>query len=96
MVPEKEIPEIYCGDKLYRAIAERTGETPEAVKKTLTAFVEFTKEVVGQGDKVRFLQFGTFVNNHRIEQSFRHPQTGEIITVPASDRLSFKSTYRFD
>lgn len=96
MVPEKEIPEIFCGDKLYKVIAERTGLTQKDVKKTMQAFTEFTKEAVGRGDKVRFLNFGTFINHHRVEQTGRNPRTGETITLPASDRLYFKSTYRFD
>ena len=96
MVPEKEIPEIFCGDKLYKVVAERTGFTPEDVGKILQAFTSFTKEAIGQGDKVRILDFGTFVNYHRVEQRERNPKTGETITLPASDRLYFKSTYRFD
>lgn len=94
MVPQKETPKVYPVSAVTKAIADQTGLTQAQIKTTLDAFFEFTKKVVGEGDKVRILDFGTFQNKHRDEQSGRNPRTGEIITVPALDRLSFRSTHK--
>lgn len=96
MVPQKETPKVYPVSAVTKAIAEQTGLPQTQVKKTLEAFFEFTKKVVGEGDKVRVLDFGTFQNKHRDEQSGRNPRTGELVTVPALDRLSFRGTYRYE
>ena len=96
MVPQKETPKVYPVSAVTRAIAEETGLPQAQVKKTLEAFFAFTKKVVGEGDKVRVLDFGTFENRHRNEQSGHNPRTGEIITVPALDRLSFRGTYKYE
>lgn len=96
MVPQKETPKVYAGSLVIQAVAEETGLPQAQVKKTLNAFFAFTKKVVGEGDKVRILEFGTFQNKHRDEQSGRNPRTGEMITVPPLDRFSFRGTYKFE
>lgn len=80
---------------LQRRLQTKRGSRKPQIKTTLDAFFEFTKKVVGEGDKVRILDFGTFQNKHRDEQSGRNPRTGEIITFPALDRLSFRSTHKY-
>lgn len=95
MVPQKEAPKVYAGSAVVQAVAKETDLPSAEVKKTLDAFFAFTKKVVGEGDKVRILEFGTFQNKHRNEQTGRNPRTGEHVTVPALDRLAFHGTYKY-
>lgn len=95
MVPQKETPKVYAGSAVVQAVAKETGLPKDQVKKTLETFFAFTKKVVGEGDKVRILEFGTFQNKHRNEQTGRNPRTGETVTVPALDRLAFHGTYKY-
>ena len=96
MVAQNETLKIYAGDILVQAVAEEAGVPAEQVWKTLEAFVRLTKRVAGESGKVRILEFGTFYMKHRDEQTVLSPRTGEMVTVPALDRLGFRSTYKYE
>lgn len=96
MVVQNETLKIYAGDILVQAVAEEAKLPADQVQKTLEAFVRLTKRVVGEGGKVRILDFGTFCMKHRDEQTGCNPRTGEMVTLPALDRLGFISTYKYE
>lgn len=96
MVVQNETLKIYAGDTLVQAVAEEAGVPTEQVRKTLEAFVRLTKRVAGEGGKVRIQEFGTFYMNHRDEQTGCNPRTGEMVTLPALDRLGFLGTYKYE
>ncbi len=76
--------------ELIRAIAEETGQSQEAVDKTITALVgQITKAAVAN-QEVTLLGLGTFKRSERAARKGRNPSTGESIQIAAASSLTFK------
>lgn len=71
-------------EDLVRAIAARTAQTKKDADKILSATIETIIETVAEGDRVTLVGFGTFEPRERKERSGRNPQTGAIMTIPAT------------
>lgn len=71
-------------EDLVRAIAARTALTKKDADKILSATIETIIETVAEGDRVTLVGFGTFEPRERKERSGRNPQTGDIMTIPAT------------
>lgn len=75
---------------LVRNIAEETGQTQEAVDKTIAALVgQITKAAVAS-QEVTLLGLGTFKRSERAARAGRNPSTGEAIQIAAASSLTFK------
>ena len=77
--------------QLIDAIAEKAGLTKADSKKALEAFVATVGESLNAGDKVALVGFGTFSVSERSERTWRNPQTGKTITIPAKKVVKFKA-----
>lgn len=42
-----------------------------------------------QGEELSLYGFGSFKRVHHKEKTYRHPQTGELCTAPATDTIKF-------
>ncbi len=80
---------------LISAIAESANMEKNKVEVFLNSFVEVVEKVVASGDSVQLVGFGTFEKRHRESRTGRNPQTGEELTISASDVPVFKAGKNF-
>ena len=80
---------------LISAIAESANMEKNKVEVFLNSFVEVVERVVASGDSVQLVGFGTFEKRHRESRTGRNPQTGEELTISASDVPVFKAGKNF-
>lgn len=95
MAKKAKEPVIYSKSTLVDAVAERSGITKKDTTAVVNALIEFTKETVGEGNTIRLIGFGSFQKKHREARKGRNPQTGEDLTIAASDSLGFKSSVKY-
>lgn len=95
MAKKTKEPVIYSKSALVDAVAEQSGITKKDTTAVVNALIEFTKETVGEGNTVRLIGFGSFQKKHREARKGRNPQTGEDLTIAASDSLGFKSSVKY-
>ena len=81
--------------ELISAIAESANMEKNKVEVFLNSFVEVVEKVVASGDSVQLVGFGTFEKRHRESRTGRNPQTGEELTISASDVPVFKAGKNF-
>lgn len=72
-------------------MAEKSGLSKKDSEAVLNAFVESVGEALMAGDRVQLVGFGTFEVRHRASRKGKNPQTGEEITIKASDVPVFKA-----
>jgi len=77
--------------ELVAAIAEDAGVSQAIASKTLNAFMDTVKDVLGKGEKITLIGFGTFSVSERSARKGRNPQTGEEIDIKAVNIPKFKS-----
>jgi DNA-binding protein HU-beta len=77
--------------ELIAAIAAKSGLSKKDSEAALNAFVESVEEALTNGDRVQLVGFGTFEVRHRVARKGKNPQTGEEITISASDVPVFKA-----
>ena len=74
------------------AVAEKTGLTKKDSRVAIDAVLEVIVENLGKGKEVSLPNHvGKFVVTERAERKGRNPQTGEEITIPAHNSVSFKA-----
>lgn len=61
-----------------------------AAKDVLNAILDEITLELSRGQPVVLAGFGTFAVIERAERQGRHPQTGAVMTVPASKRVQFR------
>ncbi|WP_216598394.1 HU family DNA-binding protein [Phaeobacter sp. 11ANDIMAR09] len=76
--------------ELIRAVAEETGQSQDAIEKTLAALTNKIIQTVKNGNDVTLSGFGTFKRKENSARKGRNPATGEAIDIAASSSLSFK------
>lgn len=77
---------------LIAAIAAKGGEKKTAAN-ALKATLSGIEEGLSSGKKVvRIVGFGTFSVVPVKEKKVRNPQTGQLMTVPASNRIKFTAS----
>ena len=91
MAMKKKTATVYNKKMLVESISERTGLTKADTKRTLDAMLEIIPAIIGEGNTIRLVGFGTFEKRHRSARPGKNPQTGEPITIDAKNILAFKS-----
>ena len=77
--------------ELIAAIAEKTELSKKDAERALKAFTEVVEEELKKGEKVQLVGFGTFEVSKRAAREGRNPQTGEYMTIEASNTPKFKA-----
>jgi len=76
--------------ELVEAIASKAGLTKADAARSLDATLEAIEEALVKGDRVPLIGFGTFAVSKRDKRTARNPRTGENITIPARNAVTFK------
>lgn len=77
--------------ELIEVIAEKADVTKKDAELILTATLETIVESVSEGEKVSLVGFGSFEKRHRKARAGRNPQTGEELTIAATDVPAFSA-----
>ncbi len=67
----------------------------EQARKVIKAYLEEIKLALCKGDAVVLREFGTFKPVRRQEKKGHNPATGEVITIPAKDTVTFRISKKF-
>ncbi len=76
---------------LISAVAEKTEFTKKNAEIAVNAIISAITESLAGGDKVSIVGFGTFEVRDRKEKQVKNPQTGKMMTAPASKAPAFKA-----
>lgn len=77
--------------QLAAAMADYADIPKSVAERALGAFCHTIAETLPTGEPVVIKDFGTFDTVARKERVGRNPQTGEEITIPASNKVTFKA-----
>lgn len=77
--------------ELIDQIAEETGQSRSAVKKTVQSFLHQVIRELSKGNRLEFRDFGVFEMRHRSERTAQNPRTMQPITVPSTKTVRFKA-----
>ena len=86
---------VVSKSELVHLLALKTNVSQKDVKRILDSIMDTVKIEVQSNAEIRLIGFGTFKKVHRTERKGRNPQTGEEITIQASDSLAFKSSVKY-
>lgn len=81
--------------ELVEAMSDECNVTKKDIERILNSFLGITKQELAKGGKVQLIGFGTFEVSERSERQCKHPQTGELMTVPACKVPKFKAGKAF-
>lgn len=81
--------------QLIESTAFVTKTTQKQTDETIRAFIEELKLVLCKGNAVTIQGFGSFKPVHRNERKGHNPATGESITIPAKDTVTFRISRKF-
>ena len=70
-------------------IAQKSGLTKKASRKALDATLATIREAILNGENVKLIGFGTFKPSKRKERIGRNPRTGETVTIPEHNTVTF-------
>lgn len=76
--------------ELVAAIAEKTAISKEQAGHILNAILEEVTTALGNNDPITLVGFGSFAQRHRGARTGKNPQTGEVLTIKASNTVAFK------
>jgi DNA-binding protein HU-alpha len=76
--------------ELAAAIAEQADLTKDQAARVLNAILDEISTALSRKDSVTLVGFGTFVQRHRGARTGKNPQTGEPVTIKASNTVAFK------
>lgn len=82
-------------DKMVENTAVTAGVNQETTRKVIKAFVAELKLALCKGESATLREFGTFNPIHRAERQGHNPATGESITIPAKDTVTFRISKKF-
>ena len=82
-------------DKMVENTAVTAGVSQETTRKVIKAFIEELKLALCKGEGVAPKEFGTFRTVHRAQKKGHNPATGESITIPAQDTVTFRISKKF-
>lgn len=71
-------------------VADEAGVSKKQAEKVLTAVLDGITDVLKKGDKITFVDFGTFSVAKRSAREGRNPQTGDKIKIAAKNVPTFK------
>ncbi|MBA2279712.1 MAG: HU family DNA-binding protein [Actinomycetota bacterium] len=81
--------------ELIDSIAQRSGQSKDAVNAVLDAFEDVVVDSVKSGDKITLPGFLIFEKGHRAARTGKNPQTGEALEIKASDVAKVKIGSKF-
>ena len=76
--------------ELINAIAEQGNLSKADAGRSLDALIKTIETTLKAGDSIALVGFGTFAVKERAERTGRNPQTGQEITIAATNVPSFK------
>jgi DNA-binding protein HU-alpha len=76
--------------ELAAAIAEKTELSRDQASRVLNAMLDEITNALNRKDSVTLVGFGTFLQRHRGARTGKNPQTGEPVTIRASNTVAFK------
>lgn len=76
---------------LARLIADKLDTTQTQAEAFLNSYIEAVTETLAQGKTVALMGFGTFEVRQRAARTGRNPQSGETITIAATQAVGFKT-----
>lgn len=82
-------------DKMVENTAATAGVSQEQARKVVKAFVAELKLALCKGEGVALKEFGTFRTVHRAQKKGHNPATGESITIPEKDTVTFRISRKF-
>lgn len=75
---------------LVNAIAVKADLNKEQAQHVLDSILEQIADAMERRDTVNLVGFGSFVARHRGARAGKNPQTGEAITIGASNTVAFR------
>ena len=82
-------------DNLVENTEETAVVSQEQARKVIRAFIAEIKLALCKGEGVALKEFGTFRTVHRAQKKGHNPATGESITIPAQDTVTFRISKKF-
>lgn len=83
----------------FEDLVEKTAVTAvvskEQARKVIKDYLEEIKLALCKGDAVALREFGIFKPVRRAEKKGHNPATGESITIPAKDTVTFRISKKF-
>ncbi len=76
--------------ELAAFVADQADITKDKAGEIITIITDQITEALRKEDTVSLIGFGSFVQKHRKERQGKNPQTGEAITIKASNSVGFK------
>lgn len=80
--------------QLAEAVALQLGVSLDDGFDAVDAVLNTIAQTVASGHSVTVTNFGSWNPKHRPARTARNPQTGELVTVPATTRLAFRISDR--
>jgi DNA-binding protein HU-alpha len=76
--------------ELAAFVADQADISKDKASEIINIITDQIGEALRQNDTVSLVGFGSFVQKHRPERMGKNPQTGEAITIKASNSVGFK------
>lgn len=76
--------------ELAAFVADQADISKDKAAEIINIITDQIGEALRQNDTVSLVGFGSFVQKHRPERMGKNPQTGEAITIKASNSVGFK------
>ncbi len=84
------MPKTITKADLIREVHKKLDITKREAAEIVEIFFDTIKEVLKKEKKVKISGFGNFIVRHKKARVGRNPQTGEEITIPERNVLTFK------
>jgi DNA-binding protein HU-beta len=82
---------IMTKTELIGVVAEKTEFTKKNAEIAVNAVISAITDSLSKGEKVSIVGFGTFEVRDRKAKQVKNPQTGKMMTAPASKAPAFKA-----
>lgn len=76
--------------ELAAFVADQADISKDKASEIINIITDQITEALRQEEQVSLVGFGSFVQKHRPERQGKNPQTGEAITIKASNSVGFK------
>jgi DNA-binding protein HU-beta len=77
--------------EFIESVAAKTNLSKKDAAASIDAYNQVVTETLAKGESITFVGFGAFSVAESAERQGRNPQTGDVVTIPASKRAKFKS-----
>lgn len=83
---------MYSKSEFIKRLAEQEAMTQKDAAKFVDAFLNTVKDILVEGNSVRFMGFGSFDKIKRAARKGKNPATGEDLKIPAHNTVTFKAS----